>query len=421
MTTGHPHATVRQGCITAIAAAIACFWFPPAAVAQDFLPPAAMVEEALSTHPDVRAGAGRIDMAKGEARILDAGQHEWKLTGSYIRREADGFSGFDEYDATVSRGLRLPGKGALDRKTGEAAVRSAEQFSEDARHQAALMLMSRWMNWLLLDEAQRTADAQVAALKGELEIVERRGQLDDAARVDVETTRAAYEQARSALIRAQGETARARTALATAFPTLELPARPPAIPAPAELAEPGEWEERMISRSHEIGYYLAEADRLGAIALRSRADRLPDPEVGLRAFSERNGEETGAAVILSIPLGGGARAGAAARDEAAAAVARDQLERVRREIRSTAREDVILAQSLHDAWRSASAALAASEAAVQRVRRGFSLEAVNLGVLLQAERRHSEVRTMESEARAQANIAWLKLMIDSHEMWIDPE
>lgn len=421
MTAGVSITHSRMGGVLALGLVLASVCLPPSAMAQDFLPPAAMVEEAVSSHPDVRAGTGRIDMARGEARLLGAGPHEWKLTGSYIRREAEGFPGFDEYDATLSRAIRLPGKGTLDRKAGEAGVRSAEQFSEDARHQTALLLMSHWMDWLGASETEAIAAAQAEALKGELGILERRGELDDAAHVEVETARAAYDQARSILLKARGEASRARAALASTFPALVLPEAPPAIPAPPVLAEPGVWEERMIGRSHEIGYYAAEAERLEMIARRSRADRAPDPEVGVRAFSERNGEESGAALVVSIPFGGGARAGAAARDAAAAGVARDHLERIRREIRSVARQDIILAQSLQDAWISASRARASSEAAIERIRRGFALDAVELADLLLAERRHAEVRLLEAEARAEANTAWLRLMIDSHELWIEPE
>lgn len=413
---------VRASALAAavLAAAAAAAAAAPIATAQAFLPPPDLVDQVLSGDPVVLAGEARIGMSRGEQRRLKSGDHEWTLSGTYLRREIDGAPiSFGEYDATLSRRLRLPGKGRLDREIGDATVRSAEQYAEDARHQAALVLMDHWMNWLAAAEAAEIARDLATAYEQELRVVERRAELQDAAEIEVELARAANADALAQKTQAEGAQQQARTALATVFPELPLPAWTPTIDAPVELRDADQWEGRMIERSHEIGYYQAESDRLSAIARRSRSDRLPDPEFGLMAFSERGGEETGLGVVFSVPLGGGARSGAAMRDESAASIARQQLERTRREIRSIARTDVIAAQTGYAAWLEAANALAASTSAIQRMRRGFELDAVSLTELQIAERRHAEVRRSEAEARGEANRAWLKLMIDSHEMWLD--
>lgn len=392
----------------------------PLAAAQAYLPPEDLVDRVLSGDPDVLAGEARIDLSRGEQRRLKSGDHEWTLSGTYLRREIDGAPvAFDEYDATLSRRFRLPGKGRLDREIGDATVRSAEQNAEDARHQAALVLMDHWMTWLAAAENVGIASDLSAAYQQELRIVERRAELQDAADIEVELARAAGADAMAQLANAEGVARQAQAALAAVFPDLPLPARAPPVDAPVPFEDAGEWEARMIERSHEIGYYQAEADRLDAIARRARTDRIPDPELGLTAFSERGGDETGLGVVISIPIGGGARSGVALRDASAARIARQQLERTRREIRSTARTDVIAAEAGYRAWLQANVALAASTSAIQRMRRGFELDAMNLSELQVAERRHADVRRAESEARMRANRAWLKLMIDAHELWLD--
>lgn len=392
----------------------------PMAAAQAYLPPADMVDRVLSDDPDVLAGEARIDLSRGEQRRLKSGDHEWTISGTYLRREIDGAPvAFDEYDATLSRRFRLPGKGRLDREIGDATLRSAEQSAEDARHQAALVLMDHWMNWLAAAEQVDIARDLSTAYQQELRVVERRAELQDAADIEVELARAASADALAQLAHAEGATHQSQAALTSVFPQLPLPARPPSVDAPTELQDAGEWEARMIERSHEIGYYQAEVERLDAIARRTRADRVPDPELGLTAFSERGGDETGLGVVISIPISGGARSGSALRDASAARIARQRLERTRREIRSIARTDVIAAEAGYAAWLQANRALEASASAIERMRRGFELDALSLSELQVAERRHADVRRAEADARMQANRAWLKLMIDAHDMWLD--
>ncbi|MGW8127042.1 MAG: hypothetical protein ACWGG5_00965 [Stenotrophomonas sp.] len=62
--------------------------------------------------------------------------------------------------------------------------------------------------------------------------------------------------------------------------------------------------DHIVSRSHEIGAAEREAERLERAALRARAERRPDPSVGLRWLDERGGEERSLGVVVSIPFGG---------------------------------------------------------------------------------------------------------------------
>lgn len=104
------------------------------------LAPEALVQTALDAHPSVEAAKARIGVAEADARALKAGPHEFSVSGSYISRSVDREGRYNEYDATLSRGLRLPGKSRLDRKAGEFGISAAENRWEDAKHQAALLL-----------------------------------------------------------------------------------------------------------------------------------------------------------------------------------------------------------------------------------------------------------------------------------------
>jgi len=388
------------------------------ATAQDYLPPAEMIEEALSSHPDVRAWASRLAGAEGEARRLLSGPYEWTLGGSGLQRSIRGMGDFNEFDLGVSRGVRLPGKSEIDRRIGEYGMDAAQNAAEDARHQAALQLMDGWMKWLSASETLSISQEQVGAYEAELAATEKRLAADDAAEIEVELVRAALAETRMTVQRAAGGVARARGSLQAWFPDLVLPSIPPAISAPDETEGLAALRERVVTNSHEIGYVDAQARRAEAVAERARADRAPDPQIGFRAFSERDGDETGLGMTFSIPIGGGAREAAAAEQSALASAARQNSVRVRRAIAEVAEIDFIEAQSEFTAWRSAKEALADSARVIDRMRAGFEIGATTLQDLLVAERRHLGVQLMEVDSRTRSSTAVLKLRIDAHELWL---
>lgn len=403
----------------ALACAVAaCALMASPAVAQDYLPPAEMVDAALSAHPDVRAGSSRLAGAEGEARRLANGPYEWTLNGSGQQRSVRSAGDFNEFDIGISRGVLLPGKSEIDRRIGEHGVDAARNAAEDARHQAALQLMTGWMAWLSARETLSLSLDQVHAYEAELAATEKRLAADDAAEIEVELVRAALAEARTTALRLEGESARARASLQAWFPELALPASPPIIAGPEGTDALVALREHVITNSHEIAYVDAQARRAGAVAERARADRTPDPQFGFRAFSERDGEETGFGLTFSIPIGGGAREAAASEQAALAAAARQNAARARRAITEIAEADLIQAQSEFTAWRSAKDALAESTRVIDRMRSGFGIGATPLQDLLVAERRHLLVQLMEADCRTRAATAALKLRIDAHELWL---
>ncbi len=391
----------------------------PVAIAQDFLPPAEIADRVLSSHPEVLAAKARAVGSHGEARRLAEGPYEWTLSGSYQQRSISGMGDFGEYDLGVTRGFRLPGKSDIDSRIGQYGVSAAENAAEDARHQAALLLMGAWLEWLSAREIDAIHDEQLATFERELGAVEQRLSINDAAAIDVEMARAALAEARTAAARSRGQVARTLARLTTLFPDLPLPNTPGPISAPQLPQDLDRLRQAVIENSHEIGYVEDLALRAGAVADQARADRTPDPQLGLRVFSERDGDETGVGVTFSIPIGGGARQAIAYEQQAAASAARQVASSVRRQIAEIAEGDAIQATSEYEAWQSAQLGLDDSTRIVQRLRDGYAIGASSLIDLLTAERRYLSARMLEQEARTRAHFAILKLQIDSHEMWLD--
>ena len=392
--------------------------FAPGALAQDYLPPAELVDRVLSEHPDVAAGQARLDGSRREAERLAAGPHEWTVTGSYLQRSVGGVGDFSEYDVGLVRAFRLPGKEELDRRIGTYGIDAAQNAGEDARHQAALQLMTGWIAWLSARELDAINGEQRSALEKEVEAVEKRLAVDDAAEIDLEMARSALSEARAAAARSAGEVARSMAFLRAWFPGLELPGNPIMISAPAKPDNAERLSVLVVEHSHEIEYFEALAKKAIVIAERTRTDQTPDPQFGLRAFSERDGEETGIGLTFSMPLGGKARSASTYERFAEAAAASQEAQRVRRAIADTAKSDAIQAQSEYEAWTLARAALDDSTRAIQRLRDGFAIGASGLQEMLSAERRHLSVQQLEADARARAATAILKLQIDAHELWM---
>jgi outer membrane protein, heavy metal efflux system len=159
------------------------------------LPDDILVAQALDEHPVVIAALARVDSARADAKALSAGTEEITLSGSYIRRSVELERSYNEFDATVQRPFRLPGKAALDRKIGAFTVIAAENRQEDAKHQAALLLSTLWWDWLGASAEYGAAQGLVANLARDLRAIERRVQLQDAAVLDADRARSALASA----------------------------------------------------------------------------------------------------------------------------------------------------------------------------------------------------------------------------------
>lgn len=383
------------------------------------LPPVEKVAEALDNHPSVAAARARVEAARADRDMLARGTHEIAVAGSYVRRSVDREGGYDEFDATITRPFRLPGKAALDREAGALGIEVAENRMEDARHQAALQLSGYWNDWLVAGGLYRNDLDTARWLEKELSALRRRVALRDAAALDVDQATAALAQAQAQVATSLAAREQARVALAANFPEIPLPTEPPdtAVPAlpPQGLAV---MRDLVIERSHEIRAADREAQRLSIVARRIRADRIADPSFGVRLFSERSGMEQGAGIVMSMPLGGGHRRAAAERASAEGNAAQLEHMSVQRAVTAIADADLSNATLRLEAWKSTDLSARSVADALARTERGYQLGQIDLADLLYARRQAGEARRSEIMARSEAARALLKLEIDSHSLWV---
>lgn len=386
------------------------------------LPDEPQVVAALDNHPSVTGGAQRVEAARAAAQMLARGTQEFTLSGSYMSRDITGERRYDEFDASLTRPIRLPGKAGLDRKTGQLGIEVAQNLMEDARHQTALVLAQMWIDWLTAGELHNNDLATADLLEQEVRALNRRHELRDASRLEIDQTQAALDQARGQATRTMADLERARAMLAANFPDLPLQPAPPLLGTPELPAEGLEkLRDLVISRSHEILASQREAERVTTLAERARRDRLADPSVGVRVFRERGGLERGGGLTFSMPLGGGYRKATADQASSQASAAQFELVSTRRMVEATAQSDLLDARNRLASWDKFDAGARTAATAASRVSTGYRLGAIDLSDLLLARRQEHEAKRMEITARADSIRSILKLQIDSHVIWMGSE
>ncbi|AER56092.1 outer membrane efflux protein [Pseudoxanthomonas spadix BD-a59] len=391
---------------------------PAAALAQDYLPPEHLVGIALEAQPNVRAAMARAGAATANARALSVGSHEFEASVIPQYRTTDADGDFREWEALLSRRIRLPGKARLDRQIGDHTRSAADLRLDDAEHQAARRLLELWMGWLGSSVSAEETSAQQALLVRERDALARRVALGDAAQRDLELFEAERAQLAVQAIGARAAAIAARQALAAEFPQIPLPERAPALPEPVAL--PGDvqaWRELIIARSHEIGIAREDATRQSLVAARARADRRPDPSVGVRVMSDRSNDERAIGLVLSVPIGSAYRSAQAAAESANATAAEADADAVRLMIEQAAWATAQAAQDRMVQWQLQQQSLAAQTAASTRTRRAWELGEIPLSEYLLAQRNQRQAQLAEALARVQALQAILLVRVDTHELW----
>jgi cobalt-zinc-cadmium efflux system outer membrane protein len=388
------------------------------------LPAEDAAQVAIDERPAVREALALQGAAEARARALQVGPHEFALGGVWQERDVDGEGSFNEWEASVTRGVRWPGKARVDRSLGQIELERAENSLADARHAEARTLLSEWFGWLRAETVARHDSELADSLARVANAVRQQGERGEASAMQLELASAEAERSAAAAGRSAIAARQLRRGLAIAYPALDLPQQPPDVPAPAAPGRPWpEWTPLIIERSHELR--LAELVQQGAQlrAERLSSDRWPDPTLGVRVLDERGGAEEAVGVVLHLPLPGRYRSALAAegRREAEAATAR--LELARREIRTVAEMDVEDARGALAAWQPMEKAAGYASRHLQRAERAYELGETGLTELLLSVISSLDTVHEERMARLDAHESIAKLRIDAHELWAphDPE
>ena len=380
------------------------------------LPSTEQALAAIDQDPTVLQARRAVQVATHSAAMRAAGPYEWTVGATGQRRRIDGSGSTTEWSAQVERPIRIGGKAALDRDIGEAGLRQARAELAVARQGAARVLADQWLDWLAARQSGARLQEQVGFAEASLKAVETRRKAGDASLLEVGVAQGDVAEAKRQASLAAAAEARAQVSLRVRYPQLAQVAPTLSEPLALERTE-GQWRERILAVSGKVRAAQEALRKAEATGARARADRLPDPTLGVFTASEAFRRERVVGLSLSIPLGGTYRAQAALEAEQQAEVARTGVDRETREIEVEVATQVAEAVSSLERWRLAEQATAAAGDAARLTQRAYTLGEADLQTLLLVRRQSLDTVNAAASARADALRARYRLLIDAQLLW----
>jgi outer membrane protein TolC len=278
-------------------------------------------------------------------------------------------------------------------------------------------MLHLWFNWQREQMQVTQWQQQVENLMQQALTTEKRLKAGDAPRMELSQANAAVSQATVSLHQARMRAELAGNELERQFPLVILPSRLNTS-EPQPIAETFEyWKQTILNDNHELEMVRSERRIQKMLAQRSRADRLPDPTLGVRYSSEMGGNEKLAGVYLSIPLSFGLRSANAENAEYQAQIAGDRENAVRRRLDGDIYSAHTQALSSYQIWLQAREAAVSIRQNADLISRAYSLGESSLSETLIARRLALESTLSESLMRLDANEARYRLLLDAHQLW----
>jgi outer membrane protein TolC len=376
------------------------------------------VDAALSSHVNVLNAETGIRIEQVNQRKWNSGNYEFNVRAGSAKRQV-GSTGpkLNEWDVAVERPLRLINKVMIDSDIGEEVVARANHVLGDARHETGRALLHLWFNWQREQMQVTVWQQQVEILKHQAQTTAKRLIAGDAPRMEMSQANAVVSQASVSLQQAKMRAELAGNELAKQFPNIILPPRltpsePQSIPEDFEF-----WKQTILGHNHELEMVRSERRIQQMLAQRSRADRLPDPTIGVRYSNEMGGNEKVTGMYLSIPISFGLRSANAENAEYQAQIAGDRENAVARRLEADIYAAHMQALIGFQIWTQAKDAADSMRQNAELVTRAYSLGEISLTETLTARRLALESALSESLARLDANEARYRLLLDAHKLW----
>lgn len=378
--------------------------------------PTEIARPLLAKDPGVTAAQSGLEVAQQEADILDKSSYEWTAKLSSQRRTVQNASRYGEWNIGIERPIRLPGKAAADRRRGEATIEGAEAAYGEALHEAARELLALWVDWLVAERAYELTTSNQQSVQESLAAVEKRSRAGDASKLDMNVARAELAEQRRMNNDARTQAAVAWSRLSTRFPGITRQIAP--LPLAAPLGEDfAFWRERILAQSDELKIVQTQLQKAEALADHARADKIPDPTLGLYSASEIGGRERISGFTISIPIPGGVRDSRRNKAIADVEVLRQQVELRKRQLETEIAAAVALAEGAYESLQIAKEGAAAMQDNAALMQRAYALGEAELQSLLLARRQATSAVNNSLQAQAVALKASYGLLVDAHLIW----
>ena len=381
--------------------------------------PTQVARPLLDRDPRVAAARDKIDIAQREASIISRSPYEWEVSASqqrrtYITGPVD--ERVQEWHVGMERTFRLPGKGLADRRVARSMIDQAQGEFGDALHQAAKHLMNLWVDNLLAIESEKIAASNLASTEELMMVVEKRVKAGDASRIELNLARADLIEQRRLHVEAKTQSTVSLVRLTTHFP--EFRSSIEVMPAPVRLTMPEDfYRDRALRESDELKIARARVDVAAAEADRARANRIPDPTLGVFKASEAGGREHIAGISFKIPISGNVRSANSAKAVAARSMTRYELELAERELFVEISSSISIARGAYESSMMAAEGAAAIQETARLTQRAHALGETDLTTFLMVRRQATSATNAALYSRAAALKAYYSLIIDSHLVW----
>lgn len=370
----------------------------------------------LEQDPMVAGARAEAAATRQDAQLQRQSPYEFTARATSQRRRVDTGASYREWNVGLERPLRLPGKAAADERIAQALDEQADAHFGEAMHESARTLLAMWVEWAAAEQAHALAQENLAAARANVDVVDKRVRAGDAARLDASLARGELAEQERATVEARTAAAVAWAQLHGRFPGLTRQYGVLPEPRPVEGGD-AFWRERILSLSDDLKLAEAARDQALGHAERARAERLPDPTLGIFTASEVGGRERLTGLSLSMPLPGARRTGLAGRAANGAEAARQAYALKRAELEAGVGAGLARAGGAYDAWQSARGGAAAMHDNARLAQRAYSLGEADLQSLLAARRQANQAAQAALAAQAQAVLAYGTLLVDAHLVW----
>lgn len=380
------------------------------------LPPTAIVRPLLDQDPEVAAARAGREMLRQDAALAQDSPYEWTAKVTAQRRTVEAGPHYKEWNAGIERTLRLPVKASADRRISQALLDEGDARYGEALHETARELLGLWLDWAHAEQALVLAAEHQQAASDNLAAVNKRVKAGDAAALDAGLARGDLADQQRL-----GIEAKTAAAVAWARPHARFPGFPrvlATLPSSLPLAEsPTFWRERILAQSDELKITEAQLLKAQAVSARMRAERTPEPTVGLYTASEVGGRERITGIMFSIPLPGAQRAGRDGRAAQAMAVSQHEVALKRRALDGLIAVAMASAQGAQEGWQVAEAGAADMRDNARLLQRAYTLGETDLPTLLTARRQATTAEQNALAARIAAARAYYGVLVDAHVVW----
>ena len=380
------------------------------------LPPTELARQSIDQDPAVIEARRALAASGHGAAALRAGSHEWTTKLAAQRRRYDNGGNSNEWTASLDRTIRIGGKAAIDAQLGDNELIIGQARIGEARHEAARSLADLWIDTLATSRQRELWAEQLSFAEASHAAVEKRRKAGDASLLDLNTARADLIEVQRQVSAATSAEAKAKAKLTVRFPTLKCEPKPLSEPTSLDMSLP-QWRDRILAESDPIKIAEGLLKKAELSAARAKADRIPDPTVGVYMASEAFRNERIIGVSVSIPLSGSYRSERMQQALQEAEAARAKLERQKRDEEAEVVEAYADATGGLERWRLSSQGLSTTRDSAQLTQRAYSLGEADLQTLLLARRQALEATTAVEQARVEALRWHYRLLVDAHLIW----